>query len=252
MIISCSQIFDTVLNCRLNICDGGFGGQKQCWTDLSDGYLSYSTSDPTNGTQVVDDLASLLTSGRLSEHHRNLIEELYSNHQNKAEALKLAQQLIVLSPEFSALGISRETQEKRPELASPTKTCQEYKAVVHILLKGGCDSFNLLVPHSRCSDRGERALRLLFFRYNFSFTLIILSSSSQICTMNIKVFGVPLDCQKQICCKSIQKTQIKCVIPLASIPTSQSSKIYTTTEMQPFSQVSVRFQSNVILHQTRP
>ena len=121
----------------------------------------------------------------MSNNHRGFIKHLYSVQQNKTEALKvsktsniilfscwclifltnllqLAQKLIVLSPEFHALGTTREAQKKRPEVVSPTKTCQEYKAVVHILLKGGCDSFNLLVPHSRCTDRGKQILVITF------------------------------------------------------------------------------------------
>lgn len=129
---------------------------------MSDGHLSYLPKEPDNETQVVNNLASILTSGRLSTYHRDLIEEIYSNQHDKTEALKLAQQLIMLSPEFSTLGITRGTQEKRPKIASPVKTCQKYKAVVHILLKGGCDSFNLLVPHSRCGNKGEFTIMYIY------------------------------------------------------------------------------------------
>lgn len=140
---------------RLNPCDGGFGGQRKCRRQASDGYLSYSNGQNDNTEKIIDDLATLLTSGRLSDSHRRLFKEVYSNEKNSNEALKLLQQMAILSPEYSSTGVIQESLRKRPSINRPTKSCKRYKAVVHILLQGGCDSFNLLVPHSQCEGKGK-------------------------------------------------------------------------------------------------
>lgn len=91
----------------------------------------------------------------MSDRHRSIVKEAYLQGINDSEALQLAQQITILSSEYSTTGTVRETTKKRPQLSAPTKSCKRYKAVVHILLKGGCDSFNLLVPHSQCTGKGK-------------------------------------------------------------------------------------------------
>ncbi len=152
----------------LTSCHGGFGSQRLCNVNsnsknrrnLLDGKLTYVvpkgsvTRRDDYADIVVDNLATMLTSGRLSNYHKDITKQVYLSGSNDLESLKLAQQLILLSPEFHQTGLVEEAGERRPFMPPATKVCKEYKAVVHILLKGGCDSFNLLVPHSQCRGKG--------------------------------------------------------------------------------------------------
>ncbi len=139
---------------RLNSCAGGFGGQLSCWKETSYGHLAYADdNNKDDADKVVDNLATLLTSGRLSNYHRDMVKDVYSKEDDKSEALRLAQKMMILSAEYHVdHSVIHATSKSRPELPSPTKSCKEYKAVIHIILKGGCDSMNLLVPHSQCQE----------------------------------------------------------------------------------------------------
>ena len=155
---------------RLNSCAGGFGGELSCSEGLSYGYLTYVDDNKDDPDQVVDNLATLLTSGRLSNYHRDMVKDMYSKEDDKSDALRLAQKMMILSAEYhvgsSAIHAKPSARHAKPSarhakpqsrstLPSPTKSCKEYKAVIHILLKGGCDSMNLLVPHSECQEKGK-------------------------------------------------------------------------------------------------
>ncbi len=106
-------------------------------------------------------MATRLTSGRLRQSQRNFMKQVYAQEENKNLALKLAQQIAILSPEYATTSIVREMKNERSQLPPATKSCNRYKAVVHILLKGGCDSFNLLVPHSQCKEKGASFFSLI-------------------------------------------------------------------------------------------
>jgi len=66
------------------------------------------------------------------------------------KALRMAQKLILATPEFHSSGLFKPLDEARPEPPIPPETEREYKAVVYVNLHGGLDSFNTLVPHSSC------------------------------------------------------------------------------------------------------
>jgi len=69
-----------------------------------------------------------------------------------AKGMRLAQQLIVSTPEFHVSGsVPLTTSNPRPETPRPEAPEQPYKAVVQIFLTGGLDSFQMLVPHSGCT-----------------------------------------------------------------------------------------------------
>lgn len=65
-------------------------------------------------------------------------------------ALRLAQQLVLASAEFSATNAIRATEEPRPPKQQQPSQGRPYRATVLIYLDGGLDSFNVLVPHSNC------------------------------------------------------------------------------------------------------
>jgi len=143
----------------LSSCYGGFGGGFCNQSELEDasvlntkGRLA-STIDAK--AEFVDDLATILTSGRMSLSNRQVIKSLYGKTDSDEAALSLTQQLAVTSPEFHSTGVSRNEGFARPAIAANKKTCKRHKSIIHVLLKGGCDSFNLLVPHSGCSGNGK-------------------------------------------------------------------------------------------------
>lgn len=149
----------------LTNCFNGFGVAKNilCRPDLvfakerSAGWLSYNSSNPT---LAIDELATLLTSGRMSSQKRNLITA--NCNFSKSDCLLKAEQLILSSPEFHSTGLVRSNGVER-ETKSTLGTCKPYKAIVHILLKGGCDSYNMLVPLSQCQGAGIGKLYTISF-----------------------------------------------------------------------------------------
>ena len=132
----------------------GFGSFGGC--DYAVGYLNFvPTSDVSNGALVVDELSTLITSGRLSKASRELIAEQYNTvyASDGAEiALRMAQQMLVTTPEFHSTNVVRPTGENRTADAASGTTDEPYKAIVHLYLFGGIDSFYMLAPHTSCGD----------------------------------------------------------------------------------------------------
>ena len=140
--------WDSKKKCR-NPLEGNFKG--------SVGRLSYTPTNTSTIDAVIDELSTLLTSGRMSKENRAIIKKQVAKSRSRNSALRSAQRLLLLSPEFHALGISRKTLVEREVLsfAKKTKTPGDYKAVVHLMLKGGCDSYNMLIPHTCSDEKGE-------------------------------------------------------------------------------------------------
>ncbi len=126
----------------------------------SSGYFSYDSPSPHDSNEVIDELCTLLTAGRMSVTNRRIVRDAYSHtyttSNDRAYALQIAQQLILVSAEFHSTSLTKNLPIKR-ELDSfvGKKTCNKYKAVVHLILQGGVDSYNLLVPHSQCQAPGN-------------------------------------------------------------------------------------------------
>jgi len=153
----------------LTTCEGGFGvpkdGTLQCSSyDEGDfgkswGRVTFEPSDPTAASAVIDELATLLTGGRLSQERRQIIESAYNNMDDASAALRLAQQLILSSPEFHSTNLAPLSGQQRGFVKEnfSRKTLEtrnsSYKAIVYLFLEGGADSFNLLVPHSQCDGK---------------------------------------------------------------------------------------------------
>ena len=108
--------------------------------------------------QVVDELNLLMTSGRLSSKSLAIIEQAYQDEESlngHTMASIKAQQLILTTPEFHATGrVTPNPTDHRPEPSLPAPTTKPYKAVVFLMLTGGCDSYNMIVPH-KCSNGNE-------------------------------------------------------------------------------------------------
>jgi uncharacterized protein (DUF1501 family) len=111
--------------------------------------------DAESADDVVNDLATLLTSGRLSPENRQIIKEAFTETLSNGvtdnllrEALINAQQLVALSPEFHSNSLARKRNKNREPPEHQEARGIPYKAVIHVMLSGGLDSFNVLVPES--------------------------------------------------------------------------------------------------------
>ena len=105
-----------------------FGGFAASMTDLSycqrfgvaqnnygvSGKLAYT---PTSEIpeDIVDDLATLLTAGRLSKSSRAIISNVIRSEQNVTIGIVKAQQLIAFAPEFHSTNAVKATDIPRPE-----------------------------------------------------------------------------------------------------------------------------------------
>lgn len=131
----------------------------------SDGHFTFVPSDTSSASAVVDELALLLTPGRLSPATRERLVAAYTRKGGitagtaesppywpaaGSEGLKAATQMLLLSSEFHATAINHVGSTPRPTVAKVASRNRTYKAVVVLYLAGGCDSYNVLVPHSGC------------------------------------------------------------------------------------------------------
>lgn len=153
----------------LSRCYGGFGTD---WSPCTEGDFSRATAhlsfarpydaDTTlmedQAENVVRELSTILTSGRLSAENKELIKEAYIAKLNDTDAtdpagsaLRMAQQLILTTPEFHTTTVVDMSGEVRDEPEPPQASGAPYKAIVYLMFGGGCDSFNMLVPHT-CSE----------------------------------------------------------------------------------------------------
>ena len=147
-------------------CGGGFGAYGACRsspqrpTQEPSGYLTYQSESMDDAVALVQDLSILLTSGRLSHERMNTIQQAFESESDPEAGQRLALQLIVTSPEFHTTSAidpnvavsSSSTDSNQEDTTSGAAPAQEYKAVIHLALLGGCDSFNVLVPHSSCTQ----------------------------------------------------------------------------------------------------
>jgi|AntRauTorckE5430_2_1112549.scaffolds.fasta_scaffold01070_3 hypothetical protein len=106
--------------------------------------------------EVVDALATLLTAGRLSQKHRNIIREAYDKELSADDGLKIAQQLVLTTAEFHTTNVVKSMDTTRPTVSFPPSSHKPYRAVVYMMFSGGCDSFNMLTPY-QCT-KGDKDL----------------------------------------------------------------------------------------------
>lgn len=113
----------------------------------SNGWLTYNpTAKSAKG--ITDELATVMTAGRLSADNRKLVEDVISGESDDKVALIKAQALIASSPEFHSTSVVRKTGKERPKAPIPPPSSKPYKAVVYVLMAGGLDSYHMLVPHT--------------------------------------------------------------------------------------------------------
>lgn len=118
----------------------------------------------SSAEDVINDLATLLTAGRLSPENRAIIKEAFEvtvkKGEGEYEAMVNAQQLIVASPEFHTTGLTRKADKPRSFDGAANATGIPYKAVVFFMLSGGLDSWHILAPES-CSGVNSKGQNVL-------------------------------------------------------------------------------------------
>lgn len=166
----------------LDPCYDGFGTQsgnerQKCGRfqagqyDRSSGRLTYAAPvEPVD--EIIAELSTLLTAGRLSSGSREIIKRVFSSEPNPSLALLRAQQLIVTTPEFHGTGIVQKSGDARVRPQAPPPSSKPYKAMVYVLLEGGADSFNMLAPHT-CSATNSNGATLLEQYYSERTTIAI-------------------------------------------------------------------------------
>ena len=173
----------------LTSCQGGFTTNflpgLECWRiqyeteekvrEMAHAHLDWTPSDgvgATAGEEVIKELSLLLTAGRLENSAKEIILAQYNREaqtNGPLAAMKVAQQLVIGSPEFQVTNHVQRKSGQRRAAARVIRGSNSYKAIVYIFVSGGLDSYNLLVPHSNCkkdmygeykSERAGLALEL--------------------------------------------------------------------------------------------
>jgi len=116
-------------------------------------FLRFQPSS-TVASEIVDEIALLLTGGRLHLEARNLLIAAYEEA-GAGEKLLAVQKLFTALPEYHSSGLVEAKTEARQEAGQPVPTGDEYKALIFLSLRGGADSYNMLIPHSGCSGDND-------------------------------------------------------------------------------------------------
>ncbi len=157
-------------------------------TDNASGKLLYSVPDGMSVDEAIDDLGLLLTAGRLSSTNKSIIKGAIENeysYGDKTKATRIAQQLILSSPEFHSWGSTHDnsgiTRKLKGYIRPPKNT---YKSVVLFFMEGGADLFNLIVPKANCNKNMYDEYKRARGRLAMSQTQLLdidASQSNQVC-----------------------------------------------------------------------
>jgi uncharacterized protein (DUF1501 family) len=135
----------------LNSYYGGFGYPRSIEPSKGDysnsfGHLALKLSDSLTATQVVDTLALLLTAGRLDAQKRKTMVDVFHSLVSRSDGIMTVGQMMLTTPEFHTTTLSQNSGGAVVPPPLPTQNNKSYKAVIYVMLNGGCDSFNMLVP----------------------------------------------------------------------------------------------------------
>ena len=128
-------------------------------TSLSPARISYEPQSIDSVDSIIDELDLLLTSGRLQgSTNRALIKNIIGPIMGTdvAKAVRAAQQLVVSTPEYHSNNLARKNESWRQKTASTTTSKAPYRAVIVLVLFGGVDSWNMLVPTGQCSSVSDQ------------------------------------------------------------------------------------------------
>ena len=141
-------------------------------------------------SDIVNEMATLLTAGRLSMSSRKIVTQAYDDMAGSAlDGLRLSQKLMLTSSEFHTTNTMNSNGGTRPSFTFPDKKSKPYKAVVMIMFSGGCDSFNMLVPHTCANGLYDQYLEARQQVAIQKSNLLPISASGQVCSK----FGIHQD-----------------------------------------------------------
>jgi len=152
----------------LSDCDGGFSAPSQYADCIEDGQYKRSYGrlfyepDGLNFSEEVDDIALLLTMGRLSDSNHATIVSACVDQPDKASRTRCVQQLIVATGEFHSTNhVTHSGDNRNSRAVMDDSSSEPYKALVYLYLEGGVDSYNMLAPyHCAPIDVHERYLTI--------------------------------------------------------------------------------------------
>ena len=131
--------------------------------------------------KVVDRLATLLTAGRLSTEGKSIIVVAFNNAGSAEDDLRVAQQLILTTAEFHTTDIVKNSDIIRDSATFPQSTGKPYRAVIYMMLNGGCDRFNMLAPYTCNNNLYESYLgKLQKIEQEHSLVKVMISAVSNI------------------------------------------------------------------------
>lgn len=142
----------------LNECNGGFGAFGDCSNPYPSGNITYVPSNINTPTDMVRDLSYLLTGGRMTSTKQQAIVSAIAAQPNATSQYQLALQLLTSAPEFhstSSLDALAPAEKPPPPPRTTVPPTPDYKVVILLMFRGGCDSFNVLVPSSSCGTLHE-------------------------------------------------------------------------------------------------
>lgn len=163
-----SSIKTGITNCHPYTFDGSSGddrGGNQNWskgicaleegdTSLSSAKTAYWPPSTASAYEIVEDLSLLLTSGRLTKENKALIAGHVKTAMKEGDvgkAVRIAQELVISTPEFHVTNHIRKQENIRESFGYAEEPRSNYKAVVVLMMIGGLDSFNLLLPKGQCA-----------------------------------------------------------------------------------------------------
>eukprot|EP00934_Nitzschia_sp_Nitz4_P009264 Nitzschia sp. Nitz4//scaffold316_size20630//7257//13186//NITZ4_008656-RA/size20630-snap-gene-0.2-mRNA-1//1//CDS//3329547514//9254//frame0 len=165
--INLVNILGSYLKYGLNTCYNGVGYEYVAPSNCVIGSapnFGNSTYIPagfeSNCGTMVDDLADLLTGGRLTSSNHDVIVEACETSRSAGDSDEVVMantaHLLVMTPEFHTGGIVEKTGMERGAKEVPKRTEEDYKAVIFVMLNGGMDSYNVLVPPPVCGELNEQ------------------------------------------------------------------------------------------------
>ena len=101
-----------------------------------------------NVDTLINELDMLLAGGRFANVTKSMIANAMVETAVESPAQR-AQQVAMMSPEFNVMGVIDIIGDDRNATEDPFahKVPESYRAMVHVYLDGGVDSFNMLVPY---------------------------------------------------------------------------------------------------------
>lgn len=126
---------------------------------MGDGSLTYSIPNHLSLDSAINDMSLMLTAGRLGATNRGIIKSAIESefiNGNREKAIRIAQQLIVTTPEFHSWGgLHHHTGSAREISGYTDPPKHSYKSVVFFMMSGGVDSYSMLVPKDKCPSRND-------------------------------------------------------------------------------------------------